>query len=272
MIPPGQEAWDWLMNSDGDVHIFEDAELPNHVNFNGKIKVASLNETPAVYDFCVANNPSVFHPYKWLQENHQHFQVVLSPFNQLRDLVGDRYWWLPSCGSRIRPEDFGLYEKERLISIVASHKQWTVGHKLRHQVVQRYPDKLDRYGSGFNDIIDTYDDKRLGKILALGPYYYSFAIMNSKFDDYFTEILTDVLACGTIPIWWGTANVGKYFNPDGIIQFNTIEELDALLPTLTPELYYKKMPAIVENIEKAKAYNTRYDWLYANYKDKLESL
>jgi hypothetical protein len=271
MIPPGKNAWEW-MSENGGVHIFEDSLLPTHTQYDGKIKVACLIEAPAIYDYCVAGNPSIFHPYQWIKDNHQHFQVILSPFNQLRDLVGDRYWWIPSGGSRIKPEDFGLYEKERLISIVASHKQWTVGHKLRHQVVQRYPDKLDRYGSGFNDIIDTYDDKRLGKILAMGPYYYSLAIMNSKFDDYFTEILTDVLACGTIPIWWGTANVGKYFNPDGIIQFNTIEELDALLPTLTPELYYKKMPAIVENIEKAKAYNTRFDWIYDNYKDKLEAL
>jgi hypothetical protein len=272
MIPPSQEAWDWLTNANGDIHIFEDTSLPEHTKFDGKIKVASLNETPAVYDYVCGKNPSVFHPYRWFEQNHQHFQVVLSPFNQLRDLVGDRYWWVPSCGNRIRPEDFGLYEKERLISIVASNKQWTVGHKLRHQVVQRYPTKMDTYGSGYNDIIDKYDDKRLGKVLAVAPYYYSFAIMNSKFDDYFTEILTDVLACGTIPIWWGTANVGKYFNPDGIVQFNTIEELDALLPTLTPELYRSKVEAVKENIEKAKAYNTRYDWLYANYKAKLEAL
>jgi hypothetical protein len=112
----------------------------------------------------------------------------------------------------------------------------------------------------------------MGKILALGPYYYSFAIINADVDDYFTEILTDVLATATIPLFWGTKNIGKYFNPDGIIQFRTLEELDAIFPTLTPELYRSKLPAILENVEKAKAYNTRFDWIYDNYKTKLESL
>ena len=271
-IPPREDTWAWVSGNGGEVHLFEDSQLPEHVNFNGKKKVACIVESPSIYDYCKAGHSWVFHPYQWIKDNHQHFDVVMSPMTFLKDLVGDKYWWVPAGGNRINPEDFGLWEKERILSIVASDKQWTDGHKLRHQIVQKFRDKMDVYGRGFNSLVDSYDDNRRGKILALGPYYYSLAIINSQHDDYFTEILTDVLACGTIPIWWGTANVGKYFNPDGIIQFNTIEELDALLPTLTPELYYKKMPAVVENIEKAKAYNTRFDWIYDNYKEKLEAL
>jgi hypothetical protein len=273
VVPPDEKVWDWVKNTpDGDIHIIEDSFLPDHHKYDGKIKVACLMESPAIYDYCVAGHPHVFHPYQWIKDNHQHFQIVMSPFTFLKDLVGDRYWWVPAGGNRIRHEDFGMWEKERLVSIVASHKQWTTGHKLRHQIVQKYPDKIDKYGSGYNDIVNHYEGTRLGKILAIAPYYYSFAIMNSQYDDYFTEILTDVLAVGTIPIWWGTANYGKYFNPDGFVTFNTMEELDALLPTLTPELYKSKIAAVQENVEKAKAYNTRFEWVYANYKAKLEAL
>ena len=273
MIPPAQQVWDWVKNTpNGDVHVFEDTLLSNHVNFNGKIKIASIVEAPAIYEYCSTHNPSLFNPYKWIKDNHQHFTYIMSPFTFLKDLVGDKYLWMPAGGNRIKLEDFGMYEKERLVSIVASHKQWTEGHKLRHVVVDRYPGKIETYGSGYNNIIDNYEGGRLGKILAVAPYYYSFAIMNSKGDDYFTEILTDVLAAGTIPLWWGTDNIGKYFNPYGIISFNTIEELDALLPTLTPELYQSKIAAVQENVERAKAYNTRFDWVYANYKEKFETL
>lgn len=273
MIPPEQHVWDWVKSTnDGDVHVFEDTLLTEHTKYDGKIKIACIMEAPAIYDFCSANNPSLFHPYRWIQSNHQHFTYVMSPFTRLRDLVGDRYLWVPSGGSRIKPEDFGMYEKNRLLSIVASHKQWTVGHRLRHQIVNRYPGKIETYGSGYNDLIDNYEGGRLGKIVAVGPYYYSFAIMNSKEDDYFTEILTDVLAAGTIPLWWGTDNIGKYFNPNGIISFNSLEELDAILPTLTPELYQSKIEAVQENIEKSLAYITRFDWVYANYKNKFEAL
>lgn len=271
-IPPSQETWNWVESNGGDIHIFEDSFLPEHVKYPGKIKIACLVECPAIYDYCTIGHPHVFHPYRWIKENHQHFDIVMSPFVQLKELVGDKYWWIPAAGIRILPEDVGMYQKERLLSIVASHKQWTVGHKLRHEIVTRYTGKMDAYGSGYNDIINNYKGTRLGKVLALAPYHYSFAIMNAKFDGYFTEILNDVLLVGTIPIFWGASNIGEYFNPDGIIQFNTIEELDMLLLTLTPALYQSKIGAITENIEKAKAYNTRFDWMYNNYKAKLEAL
>ncbi len=272
MIPPSPETWEWVKSNGDDVHIFEDSFLPEHVKYDGKVKVACLLEAPAIYDYCVGNNPSTFHPYEWIKNNHQHFQVVMSPFTFLRDIVGDRYWWVPVGGSRIKPENFGTYEKERLLSIVASHKQWIAGHKLRHQIVQKYPGKIDTYGSGFNDIVDDYEGTKLGKIVAIAPYHFSFAIMNSKIDDYFTEIILDVMAVGTVPLWWGTNNIGKYFNDKGIIKFDTIEELDAILPTLTPELYKSMLPAVLENIELSKNYRTQFDWIYTNYKDKLEAL
>ena len=269
--PPREDTWAWITGNGGEVHVFEDTLITNHDKFKGK-KVACVTESPAIYDYCKANHDWVFHPYQWLKDNHQHFDVIMSPMTFLKDLVGDRYWWIPAGGNRIRPTDYGLWEKERLLSIVASDKQWTTGHKLRHQIVQKYGDRIDKYGRGFNDIVDTYDNQRMGKIIALGPYYYSFAIINADVDDYFTEILTDVLATATIPLFWGTKNVGKYFNPDGIIQFRTMEELDIILPTLTPELYKSKLPAVMENVEKAKAYNTRFDWIYDHYKEKLEAL
>ena len=271
-IPPREDTWAWITGNGGEVHVFEDSQLPEHTQYDGKKKVACICECPDIYDFAKSCNPSMFHPYQWLHANHQYFDVIMSPFTYLKDLVGDKYWWIPAGGNRIEPDNFGLWEKERILSIVASNKQWTTGHKLRHEIVKRFGSHMDVYGRGFNDLVDKYDANRRGKIIALGPYYYSLAIINAKHNDYFTEILTDVLACGTIPIFWGTENVGKYFNPDGIIQFNTIEEFEKLLPTLTPELYQSKMPAILENIEKAKAYNTRFDWIYDNYRNLLENL
>jgi len=271
-IPPRDNTWAWATgHPDGNMHFFEDDKLPTHINYKGK-KVACLIECPAIMDYCKGNYPSVFHPYQWIIDNHQYFDVIMSPFTYLKDVVGDKYWWIPAGGNRIEFENFGLWEKERILSIVASDKQWITGHKLRHQIIQKFGSKMDVYGRGYNDFVDKYDNNRRGKIIALGPYYYSLAIMNAQYDDYFTEILTDVLACGTIPIFWGTKNIGKYFNPNGIIQFNTIDEFESLLPTLTPELYKSKMPAIIENIEKAKLYNTRFDWIYDNYRFLLETL
>jgi hypothetical protein len=273
MIPPTDVSWNWVKNTpNGDVHIFEDTLLINHLQYNGKIKIAFLLECPDIFNYCSTCDPSIFNPHEWIKQNHQYFNYIMSPYNYIENLVGSRYIWTPPCGSRILLEDFGIYEKERLISIVASNKTWTTGHKLRHEIIKRYPGKIDTYGSGYNNIIDNYNGTRMGKIIAVAPYYYSFAIMNSIHDDFFTEVLTDVLATGTIPIWWGTKNISKYFNMDGIISFNTVEELDLIIPTLTPELYASKTNAILENIEKAKLYSSRFEWIYKNLKPKFESL
>ena len=271
-IPPREDTWEWVSANGGEVHIFEDSQLPEHVNFNGKKKVACLVECPAIMEYCKSNHPLVFNHHQWIIDNHQHFDVIMSPYTYLKDVVGNKYWWIPVGGNRIEHNNFGLWEKERILSIVASNKQWTDGHKLRHTIIHKLGNKIDVYGRGYNDFIDKYDVNRRGKILALGPYYYSLTIMNSNTDDFFTEVLTDAFACATIPIFWGTRNITKYFNSDGIIQFDTIDELEALIPTLTPELYHRKMPAILENVECAKAYNTRFDWIYDNYKERLESL
>lgn len=273
MTSPDPETWKWVKQyEDGDVHIIEETNLPSHTNYNGKIKIASILESPAVYNFCKQNNPSIFDPFDWIKTNHSHFTFIMSPFKFLKEIVGDnKYLYVPVGGSRIELNNFGMYEKERLISIVASHKQWTNGHKMRHQIIQQHRNIIDVYGNGYNTIIDEFNGK-MGKIISLAPYYFTLSIMNSKFDDYFTEVITDALAVGTIPIWWGTNNIGKYFNPNGIISFNTIEELDKIFPTLTKELYDSKKDAIIENIELSKKYITHFDWIYNNYKTKFETL
>jgi hypothetical protein len=272
MTPPRREVWEWVKkNLDGEVHIIEETNLPTHVNYNG-IKIASILETPSVYNFCKQNNPSIFDPFEWIKTNHQHFTFVMSPFKFLKDVVGEeKYLYVPVGGSRIKLEDFGMYEKERMLSIVASHKTWTEGHKLRHEIVKRYPGKIDVYGSGYNNTINEFNGK-MGKIISLAPYYFTLAVMNSTFDDYFTEVITDAFAVGTVPLWWGSDKIGTYFNPSGIIQFKTLDELDRIIPTLTPELYTSKREAIVENIDLAKKYVTHFDWIYDNYKGKFESL
>ena len=72
-------------------------------------------------------------------------------------------------------------------------------------------------------------------------------------DTFFTDFV-DPLATGTIPIFWGTKNVDKYFNPDGFIMFETFEELDTILSSLTEKDYYDRIEAVRDNFERSKKY------------------
>lgn len=268
MTPPHTHVWEWATkNPNGDVHIIEEGRLTEHMNYNG-IKIACILETPAVYEAVRAS----FNPFQWIAQNHQPFQYVMSPFRFLKDVVGeDKYLYVPVGGSRIELDSFGMWEKSRLLSMVASHKTWTEGHRLRHTVVKRYPGKMDAYGSGYNNIINEYNG-HMGKIISIAPYHFTFAIMNSVYDDYFTEVITDAFAVGTIPIWWGTKNIGKYFNSEGILQFETLEKLDTIMDSLTPELYQSKLAAVEENIELAKKYISHFNWIHDTYRVKFENL
>jgi hypothetical protein len=137
--------------------------------------------------------------------------------------------------------------------MIASNKQMCEGHMKRLQFVEKFKDKLDFYGRGFNEI-DCKED-------GLRDYMFSVGIENAVYDCYFTEKLTDCFACGTIPIFYGSRGVTKYFNEDGIIFLD--DEFD--LSSLTPDLYYSKMDAVKDNLERAIEFPIAEDYLYQTY-------
>ena len=62
---------------------------------------------------------------------------------------------------------------------------------------------------------------------------------NAKADYEFTEKLIDCFLSGTIPIYYGCPSIQKFFDIRGILQFDTKEECNDILHTLTPEMYNK---------------------------------
>lgn len=269
---PSKEAWEWYQHKEGDVHIFEEECLLEHTKYDGKIKIALLGEVPDIYDHAKQFdvNDTWVHPYRWIKQNHQHFNYIMSPYTFVKDIVGEqKYIWAAIQNSFIHREQIGMYEKERMLSIIASSKNWTIGHRMRHEAIKKFKQYMDVYGNGYNTIIDDHSD---GKIIALAPYSFTIIIANTRIDEWVTDQLPDAMLVGTIPIFWGTKAIGKYFNADGIIQFDTVDELGKIIPTLSKELYNSKLSAISENMELARPYSSIAEWLYVNKKDFLENL
>ena len=69
-------------------------------------------------------------------------------------------------------------------------------------------------------------------------------------------------------VWYGSIgscqNIGDFFNTKGIIQFRTLNELDACLDKATPE-YNEIRDAIEDNYERCKKYLSMDD-THANIK------
>ena len=162
--------------------------------------------------------------------------------------LGDKYKWVPAQGFWIKEPK--IYEKTKIISMISSNKKMCEGHKLRLEWVDRIGDQLDLYGRGLNEIADKEE--------GLCDYMFSVAIENGQYETYFTEKLLDCFATGTIPVYLGAPDIGNYFNRDGIIDLT--EEFD-----VSEEIYYSKMDAIKDNLERAKKMEVLEDFIWENY-------
>lgn len=119
---------------------------------------------------------------------------------------GPKYVLQLIASSRVKPEDQKIYPKTKLLSIIASDKNQTEGHKLRHEVIKQLKEKnieCDVYGTGYK----KFDSK----LEPLKDYAFTIAIMNQNSDNFFTEVIVDPFLCGTVPIVWGCPNLDKWF-------------------------------------------------------------
>jgi len=175
------------------------------------------------------------------------YEVIFTHDQRLLSL-GDKFKWVPAQGFWIQEPK--IYEKSKMISMISSNKRMCEGHLKRLEWIERIGDQVDLYGRGFNEIALKEE--------GLCDYMFSVAIENGQYETYFTEKLLDCFATGTIPVYLGAPDIGKYFNKDGIIDLT--EEFD-----VSEDIYYSRMDAIKENLEKAKEMEILEDFIYLNY-------
>ena len=77
---------------------------------------------------------------------------------------------------------------------------------------------------------------------------------NCIHDYYYTEKILDCFVTGNIPIFRGCKSIHKFFDTRGIIFWNTLDELDEILNTLSPELYESMLPYAEINYKLSKRY------------------
>ena len=203
-----------------------------------KYKIAWIQEPPEVHPWAfeiiekVVNKfDFVFSYSKNLAEKYEN--CVLFPYAQI--VIPQSKW--------------KVHKKLKLFSTIASKKNYTTGHKLRHAMVKKLAEKhsIDIYGRGYKPFPEH------GKIIALKDYMFSIVIQNTMLDTMFGDIV-DPFITGAVPIFWGTKEVKKYFDQDGIIFFETLDELDDILSNLTEEDYYSRMSSIKKNFELVKRF------------------
>jgi hypothetical protein len=241
----------WLRTEEiKDICVITDSMLFNVDSYKDKIKVAWLIEPRAIRSDV----------YTFIENNFNKFDYIFT-FDEKLLKLSDKFIFYPFGGCWINKKDQELHNKTKLLSIIASTKRQTIGHNLRHEVIDNLKKlniPIDLYGFGYNQIENKVD--------ALKDYHYSIVIENSKTDYYFTEKLIDSFVTGTIPIYWGCPSIGNFFDTNGMLIFDTIEELKMIINSINEEFYYSKIESIKNNYEEAKKYLLADDVIYQNLK------
>lgn len=177
-------------------------------------------------------------------KNQDNFDLILAWKQEILDACKNSVF-LPFGSCWIEDGDHGIHDKNKLVSIIASNKHITIGHKLRHAIIAT--DKtLDLFGRGYKPIDN--------KITALKDYMFSVVIENSTTKNYFSEKIVDCLITGTVPVFWGCENISDFFDERGFIFFDSVKEYKQIRDSLTKEKYLEMLPFIQKNYELSLNY------------------
>ena len=245
---------------DTPIKVFVDAAIPHGISYNkksGEKKIAWVCESRSIFYEWGVKKEVFWDPQsiKILEGSYDALFFSDREYSKLSpkfhfSFAGSN---LPWCKNQ------KIFDKTKLVSMIASSKRLTSGHLLRHTYAQKFSKHIDLYGGAFGS-------KRIGddstpwpnKSEAINDYMFQIVIENDSYSTYFTEKITDCFATGTIPIYWGAPDIGEHFNMDGIIVLDDTFDINSL----TPELYQSKMYAIKDNFERVQKLEGADDQLF----------
>lgn len=164
--------------------------------------------------------------------------------------------------------DYEPGEKVFGVSTVYGDKRLLEGHRLRGEIFRRRreiraPRRFfvsGRPRSRLSWRLATAFARRTdcavlgGSKAPLFATQFHVAIENCRVANYFSEKVIDCFVTRTVPLYWGCPNIDAFFDLDGMILFDTADELIARANRLTPDDYDRRRPAIEGNLARARDY------------------
>ena len=211
-----------------------------------------------------------------IKEKHQMFDLILTYDKDLLELPNSelRFCMWRCLNKNVHTNEwpiladhslYKLYDKTKNLSCISSNKSFLEGHKKRlefvdHVIATTPKGELNMFGVGFNEI--------KGKIVGLEDYRFSVAIENENKDNWATEKISDCFLTGVIPIYYGCPNIGDYFDIDGIITFQTKDELEKIIKDITlngEQIYKDKYKSVKNNFKLVNKYSLNIDQIFNQY-------
>lgn len=201
--------------------------------------------------------------YKRAPKVMDNFKHIFTYDPNLLQLNPGIFKFAPAGGIWIGEEygggSFGIKEKSRTVSMISSGKKSCWLHRFRYK-------KARKFAKG--DLVDVYGlDKWVHINETVDDYMYSIVIENNNIENYFTEKIMNCFAVGTVPIYLGCTNIGKFFNDDGIIRISRWTNIKKLIKSLSEDDYKSRLGAIHKNLKLCKQYEIIEDYIYRKYFD-----
>jgi hypothetical protein len=127
-------------------------------------------------------------------------------------------------------KQFKIPEKSKFCSFIASGPGYGDERKTFIDKLSIYKE-VDCGGSYLNNIGYTVPrgHNSSGKILHNKEYKFAMAFESTTYPGYVTEKICDIYKSNTVPIYWGTPDIIKDFNPTTFINANDFSNFDELI-------------------------------------------
>ncbi len=182
-------------------------------------------------------------------ENQDNFDLILTWKKDVLSSCKNSVKFL--FGGKTISENKLKIDKKNQISYLTSNKNFTEGHRFRKKVFDFF-DSHDYDGD--YEIFSHKSPPRIDKELIFNNAKFSIIIENGKEDDYFSEKIIDCLASKTIPIYRGCPTISNYFDMNGILTFDTLDELISIITNLPKDHYENMIDVVEKNYEISKQY------------------
>lgn len=212
-------------------------------------RLAVLKESPL----------STTEDHRFLRRNYgvvfTHRKALLDRGLPFRELLHGTNW-VPEAVAEARGRGSNVADaarKTRLCSFIGNIEHDNrPGYALRKAAADLAAARgADCYGKGIRPVERKVD--------ALSSYCFSVAMENAREDYYFTEKLIDCFLTDTVPVYWGCPGIARFFDERGILAFETLEDLERLIPTLSIEQYRAALPHAAANRKRC------FDLMVADY-------
>ena len=238
-------------------------EPPERIVQNAHQYDIILTTDPEVIEKCA--NAHLF-PYgtTWLSKGENKHNDCLGVFDES---ILDRVIPKENNISFMSTNHFGCigYEVRRLI--------WNNRHLIKPKTVFYSSTRFVTNQPTWNGMVfsNTIHDGLLPNDDKINLFKSMFSIVVESNQEpwYFTEKLVDALLTKTVPIYWGCADIEKFFDSRGILSFNTMPEFFQKINSINENTYEEMKPYIEKNYNTAKEYGRS---IFDRVKEKIESV